>query len=607
MTAPTIYELFEAATIEERRVLALQSPLLMAMYRNPNIQPFEHAVLLDEILVAFTSYRLYPDGPGPEPRVHYTAKSEAAGRTVVQAQGATVYDQLRTLPRDVIDVVLVRPGTSPTDEHGDLLPEGHANRVLLRLAINEPPRHGKSLIVTETLPYWFHQRIRALGFPGPDIVLATYSDDFASEWGEKARAALMDPELPPMPVPLTIPTRGKASLVIPKEGGRVIYVGAGGGLTGKGYLLGIIDDPFKNQEDALSEAERLRKKNWYSSTFRTRKTKLLGLLPLEIMMFTRWHEDDLCGAFVYDPETLEVRPGWYLLHLPALADPSITDGPDPLGRAPGDALCPALVTQSELETIAQEDPVWFACLYQGTPSHEAGNLFPGDSAWRTARPIDEGRAYLFSDGAALPMSDAIHFTTVDLAASTRTKADWTVFLAGSWWPKQGRALLRRLYRNRITTDTHAQALLDFLQGEPEGGIPTVYIENKSFGTNLIGELQRDQAGKVLVLPLEADNDKFTRAIPYAEAVKNGKVYIIEGARWRPKFIAEHASFGSGKHDDQVDAGAYFWRKTRDMVHHGMPKPPEHDPTPEGRVRRHMEALDRKTPQRGRQIARQMLR
>jgi predicted phage terminase large subunit-like protein len=600
-----VYDLLEHATPDEARLLALQSPLMLAMYRSPAVRPYPHTVLLDQTITALASYRLYPTGPGPAPEVYITTPQ--APTTPQRVPGSDVFRALHAVPDNATETILVRPGASPTDEHGDPLPYGHPDRVLLRLAINTPPRHGKSLLVTETLPYWYHQFIRAQGFPGPDVAITTYSDEFAADWGEKARTALRDTELPPHPLPLTIPGRGKANLHVPAEGGRFIYVGAGGALTGKGYLLGIIDDPFKNQEDALSEAERTRKKNWYQSTFRTRKTKHHGLLPVEIMMFTRWHEDDLCGAYVYDPESLQVRPDWYLLHLPALADPSVTEGPDPLGRQPGEALCPALVTQAELEAIAAEDPVWFACLYQGTPSHEKGNLFPGDHAWPTARPINGGESYVFQDGAILPMKDALHFTTVDLAASTRSKADWTVFLAVSWWPRQQRLLLRRLFRDRITTDTHAKALLTFMEGEPEGA-RQVYIEDKSYGTNLIRELQRDQAGKLLVSPLKADWDKFTRAVPYAEAVKSGRVFIVEGVRWRPKFIAEHISFGSGRHDDQVDAGSYAWRKTQDMLYAAPDRPAGPDMSPEARAQRNIDRLAKgRTPKRGRSLARAMLR
>ena len=46
--------------------------------------------------------------------------------------------------------------------------------------------------------------------------------------------------------------------------------GVGGGITGKGANILVIDDPVKNREDAESEFNRESVWNWYTSTAYTR-------------------------------------------------------------------------------------------------------------------------------------------------------------------------------------------------------------------------------------------------------------------------------------------------------------------------------------------------
>src|SRR5690606_35818692 len=55
------------------------------------------------------------------------------------------------------------------------------------------------------------------------------------------------------------------------ERGGLWAAGVGGPITGKGYHLGIIDDPLKNSEDAASSTIREKQKEWYASTFYTRQ------------------------------------------------------------------------------------------------------------------------------------------------------------------------------------------------------------------------------------------------------------------------------------------------------------------------------------------------
>ena len=57
-----------------------------------------------------------------------------------------------------------------------------------RLMMFLPPRHGKSLIGSELFPAWYLGRN-----PDRSIILASYEQDLADDFGRKVRALLCDP------------------------------------------------------------------------------------------------------------------------------------------------------------------------------------------------------------------------------------------------------------------------------------------------------------------------------------------------------------------------------------------------------------------------------
>jgi hypothetical protein len=106
-----------------------------------------------------------------------------------------------------------------------------------------------------------------------------------------------------------------------KRRGAMFTAGVGGTLTGRGAHLAIIDDPVKNDAQALSETYREKAKQWYRSTLRTRMESADA--PI-IVIQTRWHEDDLAGWLQSE------YPGeWVVISLPALAEERSTSRSPP--------------------------------------------------------------------------------------------------------------------------------------------------------------------------------------------------------------------------------------------------------------------------------------
>jgi hypothetical protein len=152
--------------------------------------------------------------------------------------------------------------------------------------------------------------------------------------------------------------------------------GVGGPITGKGYHLGIIDDPIKNAEEAQSETIRAKHRDWYDSTFYTRAEPGAAI----IIVLTRWNESDLAGYVLSKEEDEAER--WHVINFQAIRD-SADVATFPVGcsvaedwRADGEALCPERYPIERLHKIASKiGKYFFAALFQQRPRPKEGNFF----------------------------------------------------------------------------------------------------------------------------------------------------------------------------------------------------------------------------------------
>ena len=551
------------------------SPLCLALSLDPTrVVAYPHTKLLDAYLVALVHMQLYRDGPGPPADV-FVRQREGRGDWVYVGNGLDV-----ALSEEVFlcdEKRYVRPGAGPDAGIDDV--------VVFNLGIAEPPRHGKSFLVTEHLPLWFLTL-----YPLAAVLLATYSSDFAEKWGGalKDKLEAQGPSLPlasdGLPLEPRSSTNANTSFRPGKDQGEINYRGVGGAITGTGFTLGLVDDPFKDASDALSEAERRNKKGWYTAVFNTRQTPVLGLPPpMQVCMATRWHEDDLHGAFILEEDGDTPKPGWCMLRLPALAEPG---GDDPLGRVEGESLCPQMASKAFLEQQQNADATWFSCLFQGTPSHAQGNMFKktyvraeGDKPTYHHYRYDPVQKLYRGPGEQVVEAegtDTTHFMTVDTATSKSTQADWTVFSHWAFDPWQNRLILVDRFRDKISTSEYVEAL--------DGFLPTLLIqpmvigiEDKTFGKSFINDLRRDRP-ELIIVPLKADKDKISRATAYSKAVAAGAVWFPDPAwvPWAVNWENEHANFPRGTHDDQVDTGSYAYEHSRTYLRPGE-RPPDAEP------------------------------
>lgn len=162
-------------------------------------------------------------------------------------------------------------------------------------------------------------------------------------------------------------------------------VGRGGSLTSKTVDVSILDDVYKDYAEGNSPVVREAAWKWYISVVRTR----LHNKSQELIVFTRWNDDDLIGRIEKSGEiVIDIKSWSDLENIPAGAWVRInfealkTGKPTELDpRIEGAALWDDRHSKLKLEGQKLLDPVQFNCLYQGNPGSAEGRLYQPFKTW----------------------------------------------------------------------------------------------------------------------------------------------------------------------------------------------------------------------------------
>lgn len=384
-----------------------------------------------------------------------------------------------------------------------------------------PPRHGKSEKASKRFPAWYLGRN-----PKRQIIAASYNSDLANDFGREVKGIISSPEFGDVFRNVQLRQDSRASdRMNTEQGGAYFAVGVGTATTGRGAHLGLIDDPFKDREDADSENQRNKVWNWYRSTFYTR------LMPggAIVLIQTRWHEDDLAGRLLEQDGRAEDGGQWHVLELQAI---------DKQGRP----LWPEWYDLPALErikaTIGQRE--WSA-LYQQQPQPDEGGFFQ--------------RAY-FPEWQEKPLLNI--YGTSDYAV-TDGAGDYTVHRI---WGVDADDVIYRLdgWRGQTTADVWIDEKIRLIQRwKPLAWFGEAGVIQKAIEPMLIKEMRARKAWcRMEWLP--SIHDKPTRARGFQARAAMGNVRFEPGAD-----LGEFLSFPAGKHDDEVDAASMMGRAL-DMAH-----------------------------------------
>ena len=250
-----------------------------------------------------------------------------------------------------------------------------------RLIVTMPPQHGKSVGATTLLPAY------VLGLdPDCRVAIASYSGTLASKFNRRVQRILESQEYAAF-FPDTSIKRGAKPPgyirtadeveIIGRRGG-LLSVGREGSLTGNRVDCFVLDDLYKDALEANSPLVRANCWEWYTSVVRTR----MHNASRELVVFTRWHEEDLIGALAAREPVEELRAWsqldtlpadrWLHLNFEALKTAPPTEV-DP--RQPGEALWERQHGAALLEAKRRLDPLQFEAMYQGRPSAREGLLY----------------------------------------------------------------------------------------------------------------------------------------------------------------------------------------------------------------------------------------
>lgn len=148
-----------------------------------------------------------------------------------------------------------------------------------RLMIWVPPRHGKSELASLQFPSW------VLGHhPEWEFISTSYSVDLPVGFSRKIKARIVTPEYQALFPNLFLSKDSQAaeSWRTTRDGG-YRAAGVGGGITGMGAHILVIDDPVKDQSEADSENIRQAIWDWFGSTAYTRLAPGGGVLLIQCM------------------------------------------------------------------------------------------------------------------------------------------------------------------------------------------------------------------------------------------------------------------------------------------------------------------------------------
>ena len=430
-----------------------------------------------------------------------------------------------------------------------------ANKESPRLMLFMPPRHGKSTLASIAFPAWHLGR-----HPQHEFISCSYSGSLAMNFSRKVRQVLREPVYKNI-FEKTRLDKDSQSVESwnTSDGGGYVAAGVGGGITGKGAHVLLIDDPVKNREDAESDNNREATWDWYTSTAYTRLAPGGGVL----VILTRWHDDDLAGRLLRFAE--EGADQWEVVKYPAIAE---MDEPF---RNEGEPLHPERYSVDALEQIKKAiGPRDWTALYQQNPVSDEGDYFSRDMI----------RYYEDGD---VDYDKLRYYCAWDLAIGQRDRNDYSVGMVIGV-DEYDQLYVVDVVRGKYDGFELVERILDLYEQWRPGivGIEKGHIE-MALGPFLEKRTRERKLNEAYFKDLKVGRrDKEARARAIQGRMQQGMVYFPKDAVWTGPLVAELLRFPNGTHDDQVDALAWIGLMMTEFA--TFYEAPEHIPSWRDRLR-----------------------
>jgi len=406
------------------------------------------------------------------------------------------------------------------------------------LLINIPPRHAKSLIVSVFWPMWSW-----IDTPAKRWLCSSYALSLAIRDNRKCKILIESDWFQARYgncFYLSKDQKAKGRFENNHRGYRMA-VSVGSAATGEGGDALLVDDPH-NVLEAYSDTKREEALLWWDTTMSSRLND--PKKGSKVIIMQRIHERDLSG------HVLE-QGGYTHLCLPAEYEPSrrcYTEiGWEDPRTEEGQLLWPAQVGHRELEKLKVAlGSSAYAAQYQQSPSPLGGDIFKQEHFVYFTIHENHYTLHTRYGDKNVARAKCWLFATVDLAASLKTTADYTVISTWAATP-DNELLLVEQQRDHMTGPEIQRAIALCYQRYRHN---FVEIEATAFQLTMTQELIVRWG--IPVRPFTPHKDKVSRAISASVFYEAGQVYHLQFAEYLTIMEKELLNFPKGAHDDVVD-------------------------------------------------------
>ena len=402
----------------------------------------------------------------------------------------------------------------------------HGN--IKRLIVNAPPRSLKTSTCTSFFIPWLLGKD-----PSLQIMLVTYSDEFAEQLGSQIRSVMRHPEYKRLfDDTQLVNEKARSTRLRTMNGGKITITSFHATMTGLGADYIIVDDPIQTN-DVRSTTKMNDTINRFKEGLYTRlNDPKTGRI---LLVMQRIHPDDLTGALIAHSEFDHLK-------LPAKFEEDISYQM-PYGRVhvayTGDYLDPSRSGEFALvSTRKMLGETAFAAQYMQEPIYPENDL------------VDLKKFKWFdSEDLKAKLQDMICIHSWDTAFSTSDTADYTAVTKWAY-NSTGYYLLQAKRFKATSEEVEKRILHEAIADQPQ----RVIIEHANHSIDLITRVKSASNGRFRVIAGQHGGlSKEQRFESIQHKINTGQVFLAKGANGIDLFLSELRGFPYGAYDDLVDS------------------------------------------------------